>query len=246
MTLMRRTEANQSLALPRALKLAGIACAISVLMSIPVAHAGDDDDVDPRANESFEQRLIGDLLRGIGGQSLDDKKGIQYRERSPLVVPSKLNLPPPSKEATPKVANWPKDPDVQARREAIEESKRELPDWEKSKLPLLPSELAAKPSKKKRSTTTVDDRPGIDNSQYYRLSPSELGYSGNLWSTVFGSQKAETKKFVSEPPRESLTQPPAGYQTPSSEYAYGTGPIKAKTQEPYNPITDKGDPTVGQ
>ncbi|MBY0380869.1 MAG: hypothetical protein K2W78_02980 [Xanthobacteraceae bacterium] len=243
MTTLRRTEANRTPALLCALKLAGVACAISILSSVTMAHAGDDEDVDPRADESFEQRLIGDLLRGIGGQSLDDKKGIHYRERSPLVVPSKIDLPPPAKESTPKVANWPKDPDVQARREAIEESKRSAPDWDEVKRPLLPSELAGKPSKKKTTITTADDNPGIDNSNIYRLSPSELGFNNGMFSKIFGQQKAETKTFVAEPPRESLTQPPAGYQTPSSEYAYGAGPIKSKTVEPYNPITDKGDPT---
>jgi len=248
MMTLRRTETDRDTPWLRALKLAGVACALTIITSVTVAHAGEDDeDVDPRANESFEQRLIGDLLRGIGGQSLDDKKGIKYRERSPLVVPSKIDLPPPSKESTPKVANWPKDPDVQARREAIEEAKRDTPDWDQAKRPLLPSELAAKSAKKKKGTTTVsDDRPGIDNSNIYRLSPSELGVDGSLWSRAFGKEKPETKTFVSEPPRDALTQPPPGYQTPSTAFAYGSGPIQGTTKEPYNPITDKGDPTIGQ
>ncbi|MCK7475246.1 MAG: hypothetical protein MZV49_21040 [Rhodopseudomonas palustris] len=55
------------------------------------------------------------------------------------------------------------------------------------------------------------------------LSPSQLGFNGSLWN-VFSSNKAETMTFTGEPTRETLAQPPTGYQTPSPDYAYGTGP----------------------
>ena len=38
--------------------------------------------------------------------------------------------------------------------------------------------------------------------------------------------------------RESLTQPPAGYQTPSPNFAYGTGPKESLHKE-YNPSAGK-------
>ena len=50
--------------------------------------------------------------------------------------------------------------------------------------------------------------------------------------------KAETAPFKGEPTRESLTQPPSGYQTPSSNYAYGTGPKESLNKE-YNPAAGK-------
>jgi hypothetical protein len=46
-------------------------------------------------------------------------------------------------------------------------------------------------------------------------------------------------KFVKEPERSELSQPPAGYQTPSPNYAYGAGPMESKTTTQYNPIFDK-------
>ena len=52
--------------------------------------------------------------------------------------------------------------------------------------------------------------------------------------------KQETAKFVKEPERSELSQPPAGYQTPSPNYAYGAGPMESKTKTEYNPIFDKG------
>ena len=56
-------------------------------------------------------------MHGLGAVD-GTEKGIDYRERSPLVVPPKLNLPPPeTANAAPK-PNWPKDPDVEERRKA--------------------------------------------------------------------------------------------------------------------------------
>jgi hypothetical protein len=242
MTLMRRTETDPRAALLRALRLAGFACALTVLASAPLAHAQDDEEEDPQANMSFEQKMISNLMHGLGGQSMEDNsKGINYRERSPLVIPSKTDLPPPASKSSPKVANWPKDPDIQARRAAAEEAKQPGVNWDDAKRPLLPSELAARPSKKK-SASLEDDRPGIDNSNYNLLSPSQLGFNGGMWSSMMGGkEKVDSKAFVSEPTRTSLTQPPAGYQTPSSQYEYGTGPIKSKTTESYNPTLDQGD-----
>jgi hypothetical protein len=215
-----------------------------MLVTGTIARAGDDDDEEKQPDKSFEQKLIGDLMHGIGGQSMEDNsKGIEYRERSPLVVPSKLDLPPPMTKTTPNVANWPKDPDIQARRAALEESKQPGVNWDDAKRPLMPSELAKKPSKKSKSLAAEDDRPGIDNSNYNLLSPSQLGFNGGMWSSMFGGkQKEESKPFVSEPSRGALTQPPAGYQTPSPSYAYGMGPVKSVTPDAYNATLNKGDP----
>ena len=60
------------------------------------------------------------------------------------------------------------------------------------------------------------------------MSPAELGYTGGLWNMMIGGNKAEAKQFTSEPPRQSLTEPPPGYQTPSSSYAYGAGEDKSR------------------
>jgi len=41
-----------------------------------------------------------------------------------------------------------------------------------------------------------------------------------------GTHLNEQAKFEKEPERGALTQPPAGYQTPSSAYPYGAGSEK--------------------
>ena len=52
----------------------------------------------------------------------------------------------------------------------------------------------------------------------------ELGVQGPgifTWSALTGRYGNEQARFEGEPGRGSLTQPPAGYQTPSSNYPYG-------------------------
>ncbi len=43
---------------------------------------------------------------------------------------------------------------------------------------------------------------------------------GTLWGA---GQKEEVAKFTGEPDRNTLTEPPPGYQTPSPNFAYGVG-----------------------
>lgn len=225
-------------ALMRLFKAAGMACALTLVVAAGTAHAEDDGEQQP--DMGFEQKMIDGLMRGLGGQKMEDNnKGIEYRERSPLVIPSKLDLPPPASKSSPTAANWPKDPDVQARKEAIEASKQSKPEWDDVKRPLMPSELAKRPSSKRTATAATDDRPGMDNSNYNLLSPSQLGFKNSMISDLFGAGKDESVKFVKEPDRSELSQPPAGYQTPSPNYAYGTGPMDSKTKTEYNPIFDK-------
>lgn len=73
------------------------------------------------------------------------------------------------------------------------------------------------------------------------LSPSQLGFSNNMFSSMLGGNKEEAVQFKGEPTRDSLTMPPTGYQTPSPNYKYGSGPIKGETRQQYNPVTDKGE-----
>ena len=79
-------------------------------------------------------------------------------------------------------------------------------------------------------------QPGNSNTNPI-LSPSQLGYNGGF-SGLFGGNKSETAPFKSEPTRETLTMPPPGYQTPSPNFAYGTGPKESLNKE-YNPAAGK-------
>ncbi|OQW60962.1 MAG: hypothetical protein A4S14_18205 [Proteobacteria bacterium SG_bin9] len=217
-------------------------CSVAVLVAFSGAAKAADDDDEPD-NQSFGQKIIGNIMRGIGGTTIDNSN-IEYRERSPLVIPPKVELRAPEQQRPNTSPNWPKDPDVaerQARREA--QKKRggttrdaTLESVEASRI-LAPSELAGQPVSRSSSRDSVI--PGATNANPI-LSPSELGYKGGLFGMFSSKKDLEAEKFKGEPTRESLTQPPVGYQTPSPNFAYGTGgPPGAFTpnyQPPPNPI----------
>jgi hypothetical protein len=234
---MRDTEAsgwmlrNSKAALTRALRLAVVALGVGLVMTAGAARAQDDDEDD----KSFEEKIVEGIMAGVGGTNMENR-GIDYRERSPLVVPPKLDLPPPEAAKTEiKDPNWPKDPDEAKRKKAIAARKKSKPDPVEASRPLTPSELNAGRTAAPVRTNNDPVEPGVSNSPI--LSPSQLGFSGRF-SSLFGGAKMETAPFNGEPTRESLTQPPAGYQTPSPNFAYGTGP-KESLNKQYDVMTGK-------
>lgn len=215
-----------------AMRLALTGLGIVLVMMAGAARAQDDEDDD----KTFEERIIEGFMAGIGGVNMETK-GIDYRERSPLVVPPKLNLPPPQADkAEINQPNWPKDPDVQRRKAAIAARKNSKPTPAEAARLLTPSELNA------GKTAAASARPGPEqpgnSSNNPMLSPSQLGYSGGLMG-LFGGNKAESAQFTGEPTRGSLTEPPSGYQTPSPNFAYGTGPRESLNGKHFDIMTGK-------
>jgi hypothetical protein len=222
---------NSPAGLRRALRLALVATGICLIMVTGAARAEDDDDDD----KTFEEKIIEGIMSGIGGTNMENR-GIEYRERSPLVVPPKLDLPPPETVKTEiKDPNWPKDPDVQRRKAAVAARKKANKDPMEAARVLTPAELNAGKTAPAARTSNDPIQPGVSNNP--SLSPSQLGFSGGF-SKLFGGNKAESAPFTGEPTRDSLTQPPPGYQTPSPNFAYGTGP-KESLNKDYNPVVGK-------
>lgn len=216
----------------RVLKLAAVALGVGLVMTSGPVRAQDDEEDD----KTFEEKIIEGIMAGIGGTNMENR-GIEYRERSPLVVPPKLALPPPaSTSAEVRAPNWPKDPDEARRKAAIAARKKENKDPQHSARILTPSELnvgrTAAPARKNNDPI----QPGASANPM--LSPSQLGYDGGLFRNMFGGNAAETAPFQGEPTRDSLTQPPTGYQTPSPNFAYGTGP-KESLDKQYDIMTGK-------
>lgn len=236
---MRDTEARVWImqspwkTLTRGLRLAVVATGIGLVMTAGAARAGDDGDED---DMTFEEKIVDGLMKGIGGTNMENR-GIEYRERSPLVVPPRMDLPPPaSASAEVKAPNWPKDPDEARRKKAIADRKKAVkPSPLEAARPLTPSELNV--GKTAAPTRTNDDpiQPGVNNNPM--LSASELGYQGGFFG-LFKGNKSESVEFKGEPTRDTLTQPPPGYQTPSPNFAYGTGP-KESLNKNYDVMTGK-------
>jgi hypothetical protein len=206
-----------------------------------VAHCGhafaQDDDEDD--DLSFEQKFIRNMLNGIGLAGTGN--GIDYHERSPLVIPPDRTLPPPEAEAPKPATNWPSDPEKKIRvtkKKTTPMNARETKLWDDPGRPLTPSELNAG----RAPTTATSTRPGDSASESEAASnrpvlPSVLGYTGGLFGSIWGvgGNKEETAPFTGEPPRTSLTAPPTGYMTPSPNQAYGLGVTKYTPPKPVNP-----------
>ncbi len=131
---MRKTEASgwivrSSSGVPvHALRLGaisfGTALSIGLLMTAGPARAQDAEVVDQR---SFSEKFVDNFKATIRGATMDNR-GIDYRERSPLVVPPSLDLPPPaSASSAAPVANWPRDPDERQRKAIIAAKKKNAP-----------------------------------------------------------------------------------------------------------------------
>jgi hypothetical protein len=193
------------------------------------ALAQEDDDELPDS-KFFRSMLQGLGLKKDGMQS----NGISYQERPPLVVPPTRDLPPPQTgDAVRGNAAWPRDQDEQRARQAAAKRKKEAKpfDWSDLGTQLSPNELKKGATTAKESALRAPQDVEQANRQY---KPSELGYTGGMFSSVkdffgVGGGGGETATFETEPPRASLTDPPAGYRSPSPAQPYGVSKDHSKT-----------------
>lgn len=179
------------------------------------------------------------LFKGLRFGSNPDAADIEYRERSPLVVPPSHALPPPQAPGTAtRVPNWPTDTDVKRRQEAAEKRRRGEGrfDYDKFTATETPSQLNATPPGAKSAAPSGS---GSNGDMTAAMKPSELGSPG-----LFGLFKSDPKEtvFTGEKPRRTLTEPPPGYQTPSPDQPYGIAPpTAAKPTKPQDvPVGDVG------
>ena len=103
----------------RSLHLVVVPLAVGFVMTAVAARAGEDD-------RTFSEKIMDGFYGTIRGTNMDNH-GIDYRERSPLVVPPTLDLPPPVSANEAPVANWPKDPDERQRKAIIAAKKKAAP-----------------------------------------------------------------------------------------------------------------------
>jgi hypothetical protein len=191
--------------------LVGAAVLVLPLLAAGPAAAEDEDD-----DLTFEQRIIRNLLGG-------GRPGIDYRERSPLVIPPSQALPSPDASAV-AAGNpaWPRDPD-QTRRQGNSRRSSSSPvidEFRAAAEPLSPGEMR----RGARAGAGRVDGPVMSPSESQMgrvLTPAELGETRSLFGSVMRAVTPEKPAtFTGEPTRRRLTQPPTGYQTPASGQAY--------------------------
>jgi hypothetical protein len=169
-------------------------------------------------------------VRGLRLGSPD--QDIDYRERSPLVVPPSRALPAPQAPGTGRAANWPVDPDLKRKQEAAERRKRGEGRFDYDTF--IASETPGQLNVPGAGAPKAPSAGGNGRDMEAAVPPGELkspGFFGRLFGGG-GDQKGPV--FTQEKPRKSLTEPPPGYQTPSPEQPYAItppAPQRAKPQD---------------
>jgi hypothetical protein len=186
----------------RAARLRAVLLHAVLTAALVGAVAGLHSNVARAGDDDPDESFFSKFMRGIGvKRSGVDTSGIDYTERAPLVVPPTRDLPAPGAAPAP-VADWPQNPAVKPHKHARAKAPPSTP---------VPNAAAA----------TAD--PNASAAQAGQ-EPPKSGFSLNWFN------KEEYAKFGGEPPRQDLTDPPAGYRTPSPEQPYGIGPDKKQAK----------------
>ena len=177
---------------------AGSACLALAIVSAATAPALALDD---------GQEPIWTAVGGFVGLINKPRVDIDYRERAPLVLPPKMQLPQPKQPLAERTAAWPVDPDVEAARKAKDTS-RLLSLW-----PVDPKESSRPLSKQELlSGRAAAQRPPLPPQDVDRCASDGKGCT--KWNPNEGASLAEKQGLVpgQEPERTSLTDPPKGYR----------------------------------
>jgi hypothetical protein len=150
----------------------------------------------------------------------DDKvePDIDYRDRPRLVLPPKMDLPPPAASPSANATNWPRDPDVENFKKLKAEQDKPLTRTVSS-----PKRGAGSDSRfQTNGVVTTNYTAGLGPSQRKCMagpggtcdsapSPS-INWNPLTW---IGVEKKPATVLGPEPARTSLTDPPLGYREPA-------------------------------
>jgi hypothetical protein len=227
---VRDSESGRSLFLRAAV---GLAVTIAVVCANGAVRAGDDDE----DGASVIDRLMASVGLKRENHAWD---GINYSERSPLVVPPTRDLPTPVNGSAPPVPNWPKDADIAAKKVKKDDRPRyqRNPDADFGSQ-LRPDQLGPAGGGDRVESPTSSADAGLADPRGTVVDVRDQGAKKSLFSNIFSKQQYAT--FTGEPVRETLTDPPPGYLTPSPDQPYGIGykaqPYKTQT------VGDRMEPT---
>ena len=219
----------------RAALAVSAATLIAALTASP-ARAGDDGSGS-----------LWDVAKGVllfGSPSDEAKPVIDYRERAPLVVPKdRTALPAPAQRA--RRADWPNDPDVAAARAAADEARRPRPTNPGERPRVGPHELAAGRLAGGGGAPNAPTEPGC---RTFGGDPScVIMHPDRLRALGVKAEAKSTTPVGSDPSRDYLTQPPAGYRRVTQSSGGGVARPDVKDDTPNalgfitNPFRKKDD-----
>jgi hypothetical protein len=166
-------------------------------------------------------------LLGAIGIIPKDRPPIEYRERPPLVVPQRLELPAPvdASSVEARAPNWPRDPDVLARREDDADARAmggesRVDRRNRKNVTMMGDEMRAGT----RAGAGAHSAVPMGDEKNSALTPAELARMDNR-------RNQKLSATYEEPERRSLTEPPTGYRKAAAGAA-----VKA-TVDPEEPDT---------
>lgn len=203
-----------------------------VLAAIAVALAATGT---AKAQEGvFMKDMLGTL-----GLVEKERPPITYRERAPLVLPPRSDLPQPIDRAAGREANvaWPKDPEVTARERRAARERGPIVRGEQGRMNDNNTTLSIDEMRSGRRpgaevATEATYKPGDNNRASFWLDPLEL---------LKGKKDDAEVLSQAEPERVLLSQPPAGYRRPPGGIERTAPEIRA-----HNPDRDEADPRAFQ
>jgi hypothetical protein len=167
-----------------------------------------------RAGEDGQASLITGMAETFGLIKHDSPQ-IDYRERSRLVLPPKMTLPPPGRSAGSLDPSWPTDNEtIQARKqkkiEDAEPSARQLADRDY---------VLVRPGDEVKVTTSGFNRhgpscrvPDPKTGECPEAPHKSLDWNPLSW---VGLEKKPKTTLGPEPERQNLVDPPPGYRAPA-------------------------------
>jgi hypothetical protein len=203
----------------RALLGCALAAAFIAASSVGPAWAADDQaENNEEDGDWIDTKIVKGILHGLGLKNTTEP-GINYHERSPLVVPPTRDLPPPQASRSPLPDSaWPKDKDMTPKKVVKRKPSKPPSEAEQEDMrQLRPDELATRKPDQPRISSSSG--PAADTTGQ-QLTPKQLGFQGWSLGKLF-DRGPEVVEFKEEPTRGSLTDPPTGLRTPSPKYTYG-------------------------
>jgi hypothetical protein len=181
------------------LRLARPALVLACLALAGCASSTSGFEDEGGEDKTVEQGLIKNLMTSMGAIEARERP-IEYKPRSPLVVPPKRDLPPPQDPGALTAGNFPKNP------EDVDEARLRGAGKDRGAggRIMTPDEIAEYKMKMPAAPRRVE----ADSSR--RLTPEEMRGQGKITE--------EALALAANPgPRRSLTEPPIAYKTPSSK-----------------------------
>lgn len=192
--------------------------AVSCAVTSP---AQADDDSGGTTFSALKSTFLG----FVGVHSEDDTPPIEYRERAPLVIPPKPDLPPPAKPIAKSTPEWPVD-QVAARKKKQAEEARAAKSGDEDQFKMTDEE---------RYRKVQPDKPFVPSNNCVGDDFGQICNQEEFWNSLKTTKVEEpTLQPGQEPEREYLTQPPKGYMA-AHKVMKPTFEIIDKSVDPLDP-----------